>query len=460
MRGFYGLAMAAATSFISQTLAVPVTVKPGGANKLIITKENTLNGTHVPSPEEQKLANVNAGEPLVISMANNFGGELFAYVTAKDPSGAVVMLQSDGSWYFPDPAGSAEPIEVDADVAIPLNGQGESTDITVPDYVTSGRVWVAEGKLQFFTVVDGDGNPQLVQPSAANPEDPSAAVNWGFVELTNTEEAGIWANISFVDFVGLILGMKLTLGNGESQTVQGLSGDALPKICEGLEAQSAEDGQPWGEMCVKDAEGNPLRVMAPNMYVANNPGAQDGYYDEYIEQVWEKYSQEDLTINTQGEAGEVKCRVEGDELTCEGDNRGYVKPTVLDIWGCNSGPFTVQEGDNGVHEAIVPRLCAAFHRTTLLMEGGNVQPGLSSDAYYTNNPTSHYSRLVHENEVDGLGYAFSYDDVNPDGENAAGVVSGPDPKVLEVIIGGFTSNSTAVSRRAPKNRLTKLSVAV
>ena len=178
--------------------------------------------------------------------------------------------------------------------------------------------------------------------------------------------------------------------------------------------------------------------------------------------MWEKYSQEDLTINTQGEAGEVKCRVEGDELTCEGDNRGYVKPTVLDIWGCNSGPFTVQEGDNGVHEAIVPRLCAAFHRTTLLMEGGNVQPGLSSDAYYTNNPTSHYSRLVHENEVDGLGYSFSYDDVNPDGENAAGVVSGPDPKVLEVVIGGFTNNATNMGRHSsrPTSKLTKLSVAM
>lgn len=461
MRGFYSVAVAAATTLVSQTLAVPIVVKPGGAGDIIITEENTINGTHVPSPTDQKTAA--DGTPLTISLSNNYGGELYAYVTAQDPSGAIVMLSTSGAWYYPDPAGSAEPITIDADVAIPLNGQGQKTDVTLPDYVTSGRVWVAEGKLTFYTVADGNGLPQLVEPSAANSADASANINWGFIELTNTQDAGIWANISFVDFVGLILGMTLTLGSGEVQTVEGLAPDAVASICGDLAAQAAADGQPWDQMCVKGADGTPLRVMAPNQYVAAHPGAQDGYYDDYIEQVWSKYAGADLTINTQGAAGEVKCRVSGDELACDGDNRGYPKPTVLDIWGCNSGPFAILEGDNDVHKAVVPRLCAAFHRTTLLADGGDVQPGLASDSYYASEPTSHYSRLVHKYEVDGRGYAFSYDDVNPDNENAAGVVSGVDPQVLEVVIGGFPSNSTAAaaarsSRRGTK--LTKLSAAL
>lgn len=457
MRGLFKAAVATATTLIARTLAVPIVVSPGNAGDLIITEENTLNGTQVPEFKGQENT---AGNPLTISLTNNYGGELFAYVTGKDPNGVIVMLTNAGDWYYPDPAGSPVPIAIDADVAIAVGAQGQNTELKVPDYITSGRVWVAEGKLDFFTVADGAGLPQLVQPSAANPEDPSAGINWGFVELTNTADAGIWANISFVDFVGMILGMSLTLGSGEKQAVEGLAGGAVAQICGELAAQTAADGQPWDQMCVKNTDGSPLRVMAPNMYVASNPGAQDGYYDEYIEQVWSKYAGEDLTIDTQGAAGEVKCRVSGDDLACENDNRGYPRPTVLDIWGCNSGPFAIVDEDNDVHRAVVPRLCAAFHRTTLLMEGGNVQPSLPSSSYYANEPTSHYARLVHKYEVDGRGYAFSYDDVNPSNENAAGVVSGVDPRVLEVIIGGFASNGTASRRSAPKSRLTRMSVAM
>ncbi|RYP49335.1 hypothetical protein DL768_004960 [Monosporascus sp. mg162] len=465
MRGLFGLAATAAT-LITQSLAVPIVAAPGDVTNLIITEHNTINGTHVPKFKAQAATQaLAAGTPLTVSLTNNFsgsGGQLYAYVNGKDMTGAVVMLSNSGQWYYPDPAGSTIPIAVEADIAIPLNGRGEKTEITIPDYIESGRIWVAEGELTFFTVMDGNGLPQLVEPSAANPEDPSAGINWGFVELTNTADAGIWANISFVDFVGLILSMSLTLGSGETQMVEGLRGDALPLICDELAAQTAIDGQPWDQMCVRDGSGNPLRVMAPNMYVASNPGAQDGYYDEYVEQVWAKYSAEDLIINTQAAPGEVACRVDAgsDELRCDGDNRGYPRPTVLDIWGCNSGPFAISAEDNAVHVAVVPRLCAAFHRTTLLAEGGNVQPGPASDTYYTQDPTSHYARLVHKYEVDGRGYAFSYDDVNPAGENAAGVVSGTDPQVLEVFIGGTLTNGTS-HRRAPRHKkLTKLAVAV
>jgi hypothetical protein len=125
-------------------------------------------------------------------------------------------------------------------------------------------------------------------------------------------------------------------------------------------------------------------------------------------------------------------------LTCAGDNRSYAKPTTGDIFGCNSGPFATKSTDNSVHLAVIPRLCAAFNRGTLLLPGGNVQPSLASTSYYPNGtaPSNHYSQIVHKYEKDGLGYAFSYDDVNPANENQAGVVSGPKPKVLQITVGG------------------------
>ncbi|KAI0845398.1 glycoside hydrolase family 64 protein [Daldinia vernicosa] len=439
MRGFFNLAVASATAFFAQTIAapMPIVVTPGDKGDLIITQENTVNHTSNALPPNMTIKEYS---PLTISLVNNFGGsQLYVYVTGNDPSGAVVMLSTDGTWYYPDAAGSQVPVAITANVANPMNAQGQTTEITLPDYLSSGRIWIAEGELQFFTVLAGDGTSQLVEPSAANPSDPSAAVNWGFVEFTNTEAGGIYANISFVDFVGLVTGMTLTLASGETQEVKGLSSGAIATICQELKDQAAADGQPWDQLCVTDASGNPLRILAPNLYQSINPTAQANYYDDYIEQVWQKYTNEDLTINTQADAGSVACRVNGDELTCAGDNRGYPRPTVADIWGCNSGPFGIQDGDNAVHQAVVPRLCAAFFRTTLLLDGGNVQPSLSSDSYYTADPTNHYSRIVHKYELDGKGYTFSYDDVNPDGENQAGVVAGLQPQVLQLTVGGFSS---------------------
>ncbi|KAI2471590.1 glycoside hydrolase family 64 protein [Annulohypoxylon bovei var. microspora] len=437
MRAFFNLAVAIATAFVAQTIAAPIVATPGSKTDLVITDKNTLNSTHVPEIKSGQTVQAN---PLKISLLNNFGGgQLNVYVSGKDTNNANIMLSANGSWYYPDPAGSTTPVAVNGNVAIPMNAQGQTTEFTLPDYISSGRIWIAEGELQFFAVVDGNGAVQLVEPSAANPSDPSAAVNWGFVELTNTEEGGIYANISFVDFVGLIMGMTLTLGSGETQTVKGLQGGAIASICSDLKDQAAADGQPWDKLCVTDSDGNPLRVLAPNLYLSIDPTAMSTYYDSYIDQVWEKYTNEDLVVNTQAAAGNVTCRASGNQLTCSGDNRAYPKPTVIDIWGCNSGPFAIMDSDNDVHHAVVPRLCAAFFRTTLLVDGGNLQPGIGQDGYYSADPTSHYGRIVHKYETDGKGYAFSYDDVNPDGQNSAGVVSGLSPDTLQLAVGGFAS---------------------
>ena len=49
---------------------------------------------------------------------------------------------------------------------------------------------------------------------------------------------------------------------------------------------------------------------------------------------------------------------------------------------------------------------------------------------------NHYARIVHASETGGLGYAFSYDDVTPNGGvNQAGVVSSGSPALLSVTVG-------------------------
>lgn len=436
MHSFSTLLFGAVACLIGNALAAPLIVHPGTANDVVITNKDTVNATHTAVTNSTGSGGT---QQLQIDMVNNFAGSVNAYVTGLDPNNQLVMLQTDGSWLYPDAGGATTPQPINGNIAIALGGQGSTTTITLPDYISAGRVWfAANGELQFFVVQGADG-PSLVEPSSTNPQDPSAAVNWGFVELTNIADGGLYANISYVDFVGLPLGMSLT-GSGGTQTALGLPATAVSSICNDLKTQAASDGQPWDQLCVVDSSGNPLRVIAPPDFTSVNTNAFSSYWTDYVNQVWQQYSSQPLTINTQVAAGDVSCTVSGGTLNCDGDNRGYAQPVAADIWGCNSGPFAIEDTDNDIHRAVVPRLCAAFNRATLLLDGGNLQPSLDPTHYYTTAPTNYYSQIVHKYEGDGRGYAFSYDDVTPDGSvNTSGELTDGVPQTLTITVGGPSS---------------------
>jgi len=456
----HGILSYAVAALVGSAVAAPVTpVHPGNANSIVITSQDTVNATN-PAPSNAtssgnstKLTQIDVvetagGQPLALSFFNNFsGGTINAYVTGLDSNSELVMLLADGTFYYPTAnASDGTPQDITVNSAIPLDAQSDTMNITIPGYISASRIWFADGDLKFFTVYNSAaGGPSLVEPSSVNPSDPSAAVNWGFVELTWTS-GGLYADISYVDFVGLPLGISLTVGGGGStQGAEGLAADSVSTICANLTAQAAKDGQPWGDLCQVDSAGTPLRVIAPSDYLSLNPDAFEDYFTDYVNDVWTHYTTNNLTIDTQAAAGNVTCQVEtgSGNLTCAGDNRGYPKPTAGDIFGCNSGPFAIEAGDNAVHYAVVPRLCAAFDRTTLLIPGGDVQPGPAASTYYQQTPTNWYSAFVHASEVDGKGYAFAYDDVTPDGGvNQSGVVASDDPTCLEVIVGGPLSSGS------------------
>jgi len=418
--------------------SVAIVVSPGEADSIIITEKNTINGTHPDIPSKMLKVRANNGK-LPLSLINNFAnGAVNVYITGKDSNNKVVMLKPDGSFFYPNPAGAKTPTLITQNLAIPLGVRGSTTRVVIPGYISSARIWFAVGTLKFYCFAQADGGVAFVEPSAVNPSDPSAGVNWGFVELTWLPN-GIWANISYVDFVGLPLGMSLLATDGSMQTAKGLRAGSITNICNELNQQAASDRQPWDQLCMTSSTGAPLRVLSPNDYISIVPNGFRSYYTNYVNSVWTKYTANALTINTQSAAGKVNCKVVGGYLKCANDNRSYAKPTAKDIFGCNSGPFLISGSDNNVHRAVVPRLCAAFERTTLLLTGGTVQPNLKSFYYYAVSPTNHFSRIVHKYEIDGKGYTFSYDDVNPSGENQAGLVSTGSPALLSIIVGGAAS---------------------
>lgn len=223
--------------------------------------------------------------PLSLSFRNNHGGNpVVAYVSGRDSAGSVVFLTSNGTWFYTVSAPSAGPQRVDpVAILLPLESRGSNT-ISLPDSLISGRVWVATEELPFYLSTGADGVvSQLIEPSISNPDDPSAAVNWGFVELTYTAGLDVFANLSFVNFVGLLLGISLVLHDGTVQTVAGLRTGAVSSICNALRQQTISEGLPWDRLCIVTEEGEALRIIAPGK--AANLSRMQGYYGNYVGEV-------------------------------------------------------------------------------------------------------------------------------------------------------------------------------
>ncbi|ETS75886.1 hypothetical protein PFICI_12830 [Pestalotiopsis fici W106-1] len=481
MRVSSAIKTATAALFLGQTvqsLAVSTT------REVAVQRDEILKGPHIhlesrdkradpgPSPYNDSQPIPQANRHLQIEIQNLRNRSINAYIGGgmKTVNGTEqVMLRTDTGQYFllknvgandpnvPTPVPSTVPLNI----SIPANA---TKNVTLPDYLLHGRVWIAEGHLEFRVYPNG----AFSEPSGANPSLMEYNVKWGFVEL-NHDAGGIIINLSFVDWVSLSLGMTLTsLASGGTNTasVRGLEPGAMEKICDGLNKQAnlndALGQHDWDKLCIYSKENTLVRVISPNidasMHRVNSTLVD--YYKDYVDKAWQEYTERDLTLNLQGDADGLPLLTPGDgiatvcrvnngtrALTCDkAPGHSYAKPTTSDIWGCNSGPFVVGaingSSNSLMHSRIIPRLCAAFTRSTLLLSNGSVQPFYNESQYYTNDVTNHYSRLVHKYLDQGKGYAFSYDDVNPEGieHNAAGVLAATLPTKVHIEVKGDTGN--------------------
>ncbi|GAP86896.1 putative glucanase b [Rosellinia necatrix] len=370
-------------------------------------------------------------DSLQIALQNNTDSDhVFAYITgiALQYGGQRCILKADGKGlYFPqDPPKLISPLAEDC--AIRLGPPGHTVTVEIPQ-MAGGRVWVSrDRKLTFFL----NPGPALVEPSVLNPGDPNVSVDFGFCEFT-LNDAQLYANISYVDFVSrLPIAIHLRTENGPDQAVAGLAADGLDRLADALGRQAEADGWPWDKLVVWE-DSRPLRIL--NATHADAVGASfDGYFEPYVEEVWAHLAGgRRLKINTQAAAGYLHAGVhDGDDGLLRVGDEVFAKPTTADILGCDSGPFTT--GSSHTRNAIIPRLAAAFARSALLETDDHPS---HPHTFYTRDPTNHYARLVHEHNLDGKGYAFAYDDVQPDGgDDQSGKVNAGDPVLFTVTVGG------------------------
>lgn len=198
-------------------------------------------------------------------------------------------------------------------ITIPAGG---TLDMTIPVSLTSGRVYFGAGDV-WFGVVAGGAGEGIVQPASQNKDDLSGKIFWGFVEFTLADSGYIFANISYADFAGLPIGLQLAVNGGSTQQALGLKPNVVVDICSGLNAQQAVDGRPWGSFCLTN-NSTPLRAIPPLKYSEIDPAGFAKYWDNYVNQVWSKYTSTPLVIDTQSSAGKVNCQVSGSVMTCGG----------------------------------------------------------------------------------------------------------------------------------------------
>ncbi|RKU44212.1 hypothetical protein DL546_003144 [Coniochaeta pulveracea] len=404
-------------------------VIPPDPNNIPTGKEGSVS-----TPAKVKIAAT--ASTLNITIKNNTtSSNCWAYVTGIDINkNAVFILQRDGVTPYYPVSPSAVGSSLAQDCHIPLGAPGSSKVVTIPQ-IAGGRVWLSRDAQLTFKLNPG---PAVVEPSVTNTSDPNYNLFWSFAEFTYNA-AQLFANITYVDFVGLPIALSLTNTSGASQTVPGIPSNGLDSVCSALAAQDAKDGAGWSKLIVKTASGANLRALSPNSGIVMNGNLFNGYYQPYVDSVWSQYASNTLTIDTQNKWGVVYGTVTNGNLTFP--NVGsFPKPSARDIFSCSSGAFanfpaaTTDEMGN-----IAARLAAALNRSTLATNSFQPAKELIT-GYYKQSITNHYSRIVHSVCPDGHGYAFPYDDVAPDdAQNVAGTVSDGSPQKFVISFGGLTA---------------------
>ncbi|QIX01470.1 hypothetical protein AMS68_006987 [Peltaster fructicola] len=370
---------------------------------------------------------------LQVSLQNQTtSSQVYAYITgqALDNNNALFILQSDGRTPYYPTSPSTTGQKLAQNVSIPLGAPGNSITVTIPR-IAGGRIWFSQdAQLQFFL----NPGPGLVEPSIFNQSDPNINTNFAFCEFTYNS-AEMFINISYVDFVpALPVALTLTDTSGNSQHVSGLPSNGLDTICNGLTAQTAKDNRRWSSLIVQNG-GKNLRALSPNSGLLLHPTWFQTYWQGYVDSVWSTYTSKPLTVNTQSSYGDVNGQVDSSgNLNFSKGAATFAKPSAQDIFGCSTGPFAT--GSNTLANIIIPRLAAAFNRSTLLLSN-NVPNGVQASQYYQDPTTNHYSRIVHAANLDRTGYAFPYDDVVPNGgAGQEGALSSGSPASLIVAVGG------------------------
>lgn len=376
---------------------------------------------------------------------------------------AVIAKNNIGEFSYLTPAGTLIPIQVQ-DNSVPVPGgnncAGENlfanyfssladvSEINFSEELTleSGQIWIGLGDwLPFCVNLDADRRTGFAPPSVTNPDLQGYKTPFQILEFTyNLPEGLLFINTSQVDALGFPVTLTVKAGNAKMDTVGFIAnrGKIVNDFRESADAH-------FGNLIVEGDAGEVLRVLAPehaaegNGYIPpaglNIPASSVEYftsfYDAYIDRCYRQYASEPLTIYVDGIAytGQVAGNVfqwyAGEVIS--GDSVLELrKPETWEVLACAG----VLDTGNEVQKNIQKFVAAALFRTVFHLKPINLKNSWSDPdiiaQYYTHEPVNLYGKILHDNSISGLCYAFAYDDVN---EQSPSIIA-EGPKEISMII--------------------------
>lgn len=321
--------------------------------------------------------------PLSLTIANESGrGPLWTYIVGTDlASGQQCRLSADGALVPVSESDNGS--DGYTDYSIEVDG---SRTLSLPQGM-SGRIYVALGEKLKFKANPGNA---LAYPAGWVEADPNYPVLHDCAEFTY-DGAGMHCNVTMVDMLSVPLAIDLS---GASQQTTG-------RLKDGGRAAvfSALAGTPGFENLVMDD----LRVIAPGHGLDAGRFAAD-YFAGLVDEVWEHYRSNTMTV-TAGDRT-FTGSVQGEQFVFDGGVKAFDKPSTRDVLFCDGALAAPNDGVTG---PVAATLGAGFNRSVLTTTGA--QPLADAGAYYQGSATNHYSRIMHENTVDGKAYGFAFDDV-------------------------------------------------
>lgn len=358
-----------------------------------------------PAPPEVPVA---AGS-FPVSFSNETG------VYGNDEVHVMVIGQATpGQWSWVDRKGTVHAIDhraADAPGHLEKNGVNyadmsftlaEAGNLRIPPELLGGRIYVSLEE-PLYVAISGD-DTGWASPDPANPADPNYGTIYDWYELSfKNGSVPFGGNTTQVDQFGFPFTFTLT------QDSSGFSGTRGIALARDEVFQRFEDTVPaeFQALVIKDADGNPLRILAPR---SQQPAGLADWFDEPVEDFWGKYKNEQFVFNGPGYAVtggiDAEDRFAYTVTTPGGASTEYAmdKPTTQDIFRAD-GPFV----GTALQGAFLAELDAAFHR------GVATSPSDWTDtsAYYPEGQRwNNWAQFFHANSVEGFAYGFPYDDVN------------------------------------------------